>query len=376
MVGNGTTNPWDTSSAIWQSNGAATAFAAGDNTLFADGGSFLPQVNLASNVVAGAVTVASAQSYSFGGAGALSAGPLVKSGPGSLTLANTGANSFASIALDDGALSLPNATAGGTATITLSSGTLAFSPPANSTISNAFVIDGEATISVTTQHYHSAAWTGMGTLNVIATAMWSLKGDTSAFAGRVSFGASASNVRLYGSLGSALAEWDLGTGTGKLFNRDGGGSFSLGSLEGGANTQLLGAASTDAASTYSIGARREDTTFDGSIKDGTAGANAKVNLTKIGGGTLTLTGVNTYTGTTTISAGSLAVEGTLAATAMTIASSGTPTLDAIAAVTLYDYQQLRFADRPWLPATPQLRALSEAWNARPSFARTKPYIAS
>ena len=58
-----------------------------------------------------------------------------------------------------------------------------------------------------------------------------------------------------------------------------------------------------------------------------------------------------------------------------IASSGTPTLDAIAAVTLYDYQQLRFGDQPWLPATPQLKALSAAWNTRPSFVRSKPYFA-
>lgn len=57
-----------------------------------------------------------------------------------------------------------------------------------------------------------------------------------------------------------------------------------------------------------------------------------------------------------------------------IATTGTPTLDAITAVTLYDYQQLRFADQPWLPATPKLKALAEAWNRRASFAKTKPYI--
>lgn len=66
----------------------------------------------------------------------------------------------------------------------------------------------------------------------------------------------------------------------------------------------------------------------------------------------------------------------LEAQAGAIASSGTPTLDAIAAVTLYDYQQLRFGDQTWLPATPRLAALAAAWNARPSFARTRPYLAS
>ncbi len=34
-----------------------------------------------------------------------------------------------------------------------------------------------------------------------------------------------------------------------------------------------------------------------------------------------------------------------------ITMHGTPTLDVIAAVTLYDYQQLRFADQAWLPAS-------------------------
>lgn len=66
----------------------------------------------------------------------------------------------------------------------------------------------------------------------------------------------------------------------------------------------------------------------------------------------------------------------LEAQAGAIATSGTPTLDAIAAVTLYDYQQLRFADQPWLPATPRLQALAAVWNARPSFAKTRPYIAA
>jgi glutathione S-transferase len=64
----------------------------------------------------------------------------------------------------------------------------------------------------------------------------------------------------------------------------------------------------------------------------------------------------------------------LEAQAGAIATGGPPTLDAITAVTLYDYQQLRFADQPWLPATPGLKALAAAWNTRDSFARTKPYM--
>ena len=56
-------------------------------------------------------------------------------------------------------------------------------------------------------------------------------------------------------------------------------------------------------------------------------------------------------------------------------NAGAPTLDAIATVTLYDYQQLRYGDRPWLPATPHLKALAEGWRARHAFASSMPYVA-
>lgn len=52
-----------------------------------------------------------------------------------------------------------------------------------------------------------------------------------------------------------------------------------------------------------------------------------------------------------------------------------PTLDAICAVTLYDYQQFRFGDQAWLPVTPGLAALARRLRERPSFARTMPRTA-
>lgn len=51
-----------------------------------------------------------------------------------------------------------------------------------------------------------------------------------------------------------------------------------------------------------------------------------------------------------------------------------PTLDIICAVVLFDYQQLRYGDQPWLPATPALQRLAEALRERPSFAQTLPRL--
>ena len=52
-----------------------------------------------------------------------------------------------------------------------------------------------------------------------------------------------------------------------------------------------------------------------------------------------------------------------------------PTLDIVCAVVLFDYQQLRYADQPWLPATPALQRLAEAVRARPSFEQSLPRMA-
>ena len=54
------------------------------------------------------------------------------------------------------------------------------------------------------------------------------------------------------------------------------------------------------------------------------------------------------------------------------AADTVPTLDVIAAVTLFDYQQFRHGGQPWLPETPGLRALAQRLNGRPSFQRSRP----
>ena len=65
----------------------------------------------------------------------------------------------------------------------------------------------------------------------------------------------------------------------------------------------------------------------------------------------------------------------LEAQADAIARTGAPTLDAITAITLHDYQQLRYADQAWLPKTPRLQALADAWRTRESLRKTVPFMA-
>lgn len=74
------------------------------------------------------------------------------------------------------------------------------------------------------------------------------------------------------------------------------GGMTSGSIEGAGN-YVLG------ASTLTTGSLNTSTQVDGVIS-GTGGG-----LTKVGTGTLTLTGANTYTGATTVSAGTLAISG-------------------------------------------------------------------
>jgi glutathione S-transferase len=53
-------------------------------------------------------------------------------------------------------------------------------------------------------------------------------------------------------------------------------------------------------------------------------------------------------------------------------ASTPPMIDAMCAITLYDYQRFRYADQPWMPDTPNLRALAEGMRVRPSVGTTLP----
>jgi autotransporter-associated beta strand protein len=80
-------------------------------------------------------------------------------------------------------------------------------------------------------------------------------------------------------------------------------SVTIGSLAGDGIVDL-------GSNNLTVGSNNLDTTFAGVIQDGGFGGGTRGSLTKIGTGTLTLTGANTYTGGTVVNEGTLKVANT------------------------------------------------------------------
>jgi autotransporter-associated beta strand protein len=92
---------------------------------------------------------------------------------------------------------------------------------------------------------------------------------------------------------------------------------TIGSIEGTGNVFL-------GANRLTVGSNQLSTIFSGVIQDGGLFSNAVGgSLTKIGTGTLTLSGANTYTGDTSINAGVLRVDGSIASTNTVVNRGGT-----------------------------------------------------
>lgn len=316
-VGGQASNAWDGATPNWSRNGAATTFSFGDRVSFDDTGSKSPAIDVPGTVSPGTVDFDADGNYATAGVGSIaSSGALTKRGTGTLTLGNTGGNSFSSVTLESGALTLGNNASLGGAPLRIEGGTLHMG---STTPGSAVTVAGPAIITGGNGGgtHGLGAVSGSAPLTIQQTNTFDLEGDMSGYSGTVTFTGNSA-VRLFGSTASAAATFHLGNGTTNLVKRSNvTAPIPLGALAGGTNTVLSGAngSGNTTATTYQVGGNGGSTVFSGSIANG----GGITNITKVGGGTLTLGGANTYTGATAVNAGGLLIDGSLGNTAVTVA---------------------------------------------------------
>lgn len=346
-----TLNPGAGNTSSVKFNGATT-LAANRNISLSSGTGIL-------NTNGNAVTI----SGSLGGSG-----NLVKNGSGVLTLGST-ATASGSTTINAGGITVGNVNALPSGAIVLNNdAAITITQNSGQTINNVTV---NGTNSITATNNTANVFSlgnitgGSGTLTYSTRFVGDLTGSWSGFTGTIALGGDA-GYRFFGSAtGSSAVTLDLGTRG--ITVRSTQTSITLGALIGASGSTLSG--STGGTGNvqninYTIGGKNLDTTFAGVIQNG-GGTTA---ITKVGSGTLILSGANTFTGDTTISAGTLALGandvlantsaiklngGTLAAGTFTD-TLGTLSLSANSSITLGSGGSLIFADSS---------ALSSAWGS-------------
>jgi autotransporter-associated beta strand protein len=208
-----------------------------------------------------------------------SGGSLVKVGAGTLTL--SGANTYSGgTTLSAGTLAVGNSAALGTGALTFASGTTLQAAANGLSLANAMTLNGTDTIDMQTNALTlSGTISGTGGLTKIGSGTLTLSGNN------LYSGGTALNAGTL-AVGSSTA-----LGTGDL-------TFANGTtLQAAANGLSLANAMT-LNGTSTVDTQANALTLSGNIV-GTGG------LTKIGAGTLTLSGPSTYTGVTNVNAGTL-----------------------------------------------------------------------
>jgi len=238
---------------------------------------------------------------------------LAKIGSAAVTL--SGPNTYSGgTTITAGTLVAGSSTALGTGTITLNGGTLNVN---DQSLANAVMANDSTTSTIRGGGTLTGNISGTGNITKAGTSnTLVLQGDNSSFAGTFTAGDWRTFLNTANS-GSANATWqiDFGTMIGAGYNAALNATIKLGALTGSGK---LGAGFNTAGSTitYEVGGNNANTTFSGIIADqenGDAGTGAVVSLTKVGTGTLTLSGTShSYTGVTTVDAGTLALSGSAA----------------------------------------------------------------
>lgn len=231
----------------------------------------------------------------------------------------SGGSNFVTYNVSGGAISFNNSSTAGTAQIT-NGGDIEFnnsSTAGTATIVNNAVMNFNDTSSASGSSITNSA-TGFVTFNTSSTAGTAAIDNSGSLI--FSNSATAGSSTITTESGGTTSLTGTSTGGSARFITNAGGTVNIFGLTSGGTTagSIAGAGNyVLGANTLTTGSLNTSTQVDGVIS-GTGGG-----LTKVGTGTLTLTGTNTYTGATTISAGTLALSG-----AGSIASSSVVTVNA------------------------------------------------
>jgi autotransporter-associated beta strand protein len=332
-------NAWDVNLTLnWLDGATTTRFQQGDLVSFTDSGNNSSPLTLSGSLLPGSVVVNASKNYTFNGSGWLQGLiPLVKSGSGTLTLNSSNALG-GGVTVNAGTLQLGSDTANSylAGDITLNGGTFSMYDNNNS-YNNAYwnlivPTGATATFNADGRCDLYGRLEGAGTLNLsVKFVRTSLNGNWSGFTGRINVttDGDGGDLRLINPGGLPAAAVNLADKVSAYFPPLGAVTLPIGELSGSSGAFLL---SSDTAGsgpiTWQVGGRNTDATFAGAIKD-RQGATV---IEKVGTGTWTLSGTNVYSGPTRVGAGTLALTGAIATTNSLVVSNAA-TLHLVGALT-------------------------------------------
>jgi alpha-L-fucosidase 2 len=301
---------WDTATANWQTNAMTAVFQDGGTVVFDDSALGNTAVNLPAPRAPASIIVNNAsQTYSISGSAISGPGSLTKLNSGTLTL--NAANTFSGgVTNRAGTLTLGNAAALGRGPLTLNGGTL--NNLGLYTLSNNVIVAGSGSaiqLGSANNLTLMGGLSGNGTLllgnDANGQTVFLLVTNTMT-GGTISLANNSTCVRFASPLaGNPGVDWVFNNTTANRETLDfASGTISFGSLSGAGVIQ--GNVNGPMNVTLSVGGDNNSTIFSGLIHDNLWGT-GPVGLTKVGSGTLTLTGANDYNGATTISNGELLV---------------------------------------------------------------------
>lgn len=230
---------------------------------------------------------------------------LTNAGAGTLIL--NSANTYSGgTTINAGTIQFANGDALGTGPVTANGGTLKWSyTSGNGTFAHTVVVNGPTVFDVAAGNWTlNGSLSGSGTITRGTSAIVSLYlgGDNSGFTGTYQDQANGNAVTRITSAnsGSANARWIWNQGTsGRMSLNFGNGTINWGSMTGSGFVQQTGTGTT----VVQAGGLGLNDTFAGVMQEANAGT--ILAFTKVGSGTMTLSGASSYTGTNTVENGAL-----------------------------------------------------------------------